>query len=142
MVQNDLADIAAGKIQQLAKKYGVDTACIQQALGQIFLKYDQYLRAWRAGMPADVFERNKKIIDERTKVSVPDLAIGLNSDTNTKVGSELGKKIQDMKTKVIMGKEPMSAWDDFVAKLKTDSDMIKITNELNDSYKTRMAGAK
>jgi putative aldouronate transport system substrate-binding protein len=114
----------------------------QQALGQIFLKYDKYLRAWRAGMPADVFERNKKIIDERAKISVPDPAVGLYSETNTKVGSELSKKIQDMKTKVIMGKEPMSAWDDFVAKLKTDPDMIKITNEMNDSYQKRIAGAK
>lgn len=35
LIQNDLADIAAGKIQQLAKKYGVDTACIQQAINRI-----------------------------------------------------------------------------------------------------------
>jgi putative aldouronate transport system substrate-binding protein len=114
----------------------------QQALGQIFLKYDKYLRAWRTGMPADVFERNKKIIDERAKISVPDATVGLNSETNTKVGAELSKKIQDMKTKVIMGKEPMSAWDDFVTKLKSDPDMTKITNELNDSYKKRMTATK
>lgn len=114
----------------------------QQALGQVFLKYDKYLRAWRAGMPTDVFERNKKIIDERAKVSAGDPAVGLNSDTNTKVGSELRKKIQDLKTKVIMGKEPMSAWDDYVAKLKTDPDLTKITKEMNDAYQKRMAGTK
>ncbi|PZE19441.1 ABC transporter substrate-binding protein [Paenibacillus xerothermodurans] len=111
----------------------------QQAFGQIFSKYDKYLRAWRVGMPIDVFERNKKIIDERATRSVPDPSVGLNSDTNTQVGTELRKKIQDMKTKVIMGKAPISAWDEFANKLKNDPDMIKITNEINASYQQRLA---
>ncbi|RAV00193.1 extracellular solute-binding protein [Paenibacillus sp. YN15] len=114
----------------------------QGAFGQIFGKYDKYLRAYRVGMPPDVLERNKKIIDEKTKISVPDPSVGLNSDTNTKSGPELRKKIQDLKTKIIIGKEPISAWDDYVNKLKTDPDMVKITNELNESYQKRMAGAQ
>jgi len=114
----------------------------QQALGQIFLKYDQYLRAYRTGMPNDVLERNKKIIDEKAKISVGDPSLGLNSDTNVKVGTELRKKIQDMKTKVIMGKEPISAWDDYVTKLKADPDLAKITAELNDAYQKRNAASK
>lgn len=109
----------------------------QQALGQIFLKYDQYLRAYRTGMPSDFLERNKKIIDEKAKISAGDPSLGLNSDTNSKVGTELRKKIQDMKTKVIMGKEPLSAWDAYVTKLKADPDMVKITQELNDAYLKR-----
>ncbi|MFC5451460.1 extracellular solute-binding protein [Paenibacillus aestuarii] len=109
----------------------------QQAFGQIFLKYDQYLRAYRSGMPNDVLERNKKIIDEKAKISTGDPAIGLNSDTNQKVGTELKKKIQDMKTKVIMGKESLSAWDSYVAKLKADPDLIKITEEMNAAYQKR-----
>jgi len=109
----------------------------QQAFGQIFLKYDQYLRAYRSGMPNDVLERNKKIIDEKAKISAGDPAIGLNSDTNQKVGTELKKKIQDMKTKVIMGKEPLSAWDSYVTKLKADPDLIKITEEMNAAYQKR-----
>ncbi len=109
----------------------------QQALGQIFLKYDQYLRAYRTGMPNDILERNKKIIDEKAKISAGDPSLGLNSDTNSKIGTELRKKIQDMKTKVIMGKEPLSAWDAYVTKLNTDPDMVKITQELNDAYQKR-----
>jgi putative aldouronate transport system substrate-binding protein len=112
------------------------------AFGQLFAKYDKYHRAYRAGIPKDVWERNKKIIDEREKVSVPDYAIGLFSETSLKVGPELNKKIQDMKTKVIMGKEPITAWDDFVGKLKTDANFVKITNELNDSYKKRSVESK
>jgi putative aldouronate transport system substrate-binding protein len=109
----------------------------QQALGQIFLKYDQYLRAYRTGMPNDFLLRNKKIIDEKAKISVGDPSVGLNSETNLKVGTELRKKIQDMKTKVIMGKEPMSAWDAYVTKLKSDPDLVKITQEMNDAYQKR-----
>jgi putative aldouronate transport system substrate-binding protein len=111
----------------------------QQALGQIFLKYDKYLRAFRGGMPTETLERNKKIIDERAKLSVPDPSTGLYSDTNTKVGTELRKKIQDMKTKVILGKETISAWDEYVNKLKSDADLTKITSELNESYQKRAA---
>lgn len=109
------------------------------AYGQLFAKYDKYFRAYRAGIPKDVWERNKKIIDEREKVSVPDYAIGLFSETSLKVGPELNKKTQDMKTKVIMGKEPITAWDDYVNKLKTDPDFVKISNEMNESYKKRSA---
>ncbi|MBB3128459.1 putative aldouronate transport system substrate-binding protein [Paenibacillus rhizosphaerae] len=114
----------------------------QQALGQIFIKYDKYLRAYRSGMPSDILERNKKIIDERAKVSVPEVAVGLNSDTNTKVGTELGKKIQDMKTKVILGKAPIEEWDRFVGELKNDPDLLKITEEMNASYQQRISGSK
>ena len=114
----------------------------QQAFGQIFLKYDPYLRAYRSGMPNEIYERNKKIIDERVKVSIGDPAVGLVSETNTKVGTELRKKIQDMKTKVIMGKETIEAWDAYVTQLQKDADLIKITDELNKSYQDRVAAAQ
>lgn len=66
-----------------------------------------------------------------------DPAVGLYSETSTLVGTELRKKIQDMKTKVIMGKEPISAWDDYVEKLKADPDLLKITEEMNEAYQQR-----
>ncbi|ALS26608.1 ABC transporter substrate-binding protein [Paenibacillus sp. 32O-W] len=113
----------------------------QQAFGQIFGKYDKYQRAYRVGMPKDVLERNKRIIDERAEVSVPDVAVGLFSDTDVKVGAELRKKIQDMKTKVILGKEPIEAWDAFVWQLKKDPDLLKITEEMNAAYQKRNSGS-
>lgn len=112
------------------------------AYGQLFTKYDKYFRAYRSGIEKKVWERNKGIIDEREKVSVPDHAIGLFSETSLTAGPELNKKIQDMKTKIILGKQPISAWDEFVSKLKTDANFVKITNEINQSYQQRMAGAK
>ncbi|WP_051289661.1 extracellular solute-binding protein [Paenibacillus massiliensis] len=112
------------------------------AIMQIWSKYDKYFRAYRPGMPVDIYERNKKIIDERAKVSVPDAAFGLYSETSTKVGVELQKKIQDLKTQVILGAKSISDWDHFVAELKMNPDLIKITNELNESYRKRNEGSK
>jgi len=112
-----------------------------QALGQVFIQYDPYLRAYRSGMPQEVFERNKQIIDERAKISMPDKAIGLYSETNVSAGPELGKDIQDIKTKIVLGKLPLSAWDDFVEKLKTNTDLQKITEELNEAYAQRQAAS-
>jgi putative aldouronate transport system substrate-binding protein len=109
----------------------------QQAFGQIFGKYDKYQRAYRAGMPIDVYKRNMAIIDERAKVSVPSPAVGLYSETWTKVGPEINKKIQDMKTKVILGQEGIEAWDALVAELQQNSDFIKITEETNEAYAKR-----
>ncbi|MDO3411154.1 extracellular solute-binding protein [Saccharibacillus sp. CPCC 101409] len=111
----------------------------QQALGQIFMPYDKYQRAYRVGMPQDILERNKKIIDERAAISIPDKAVGLYSETNVSAGPELSKEIQDMKTKVVLGKQSLSAWDDYVAKLKTNADLQKITGELNEAYAQRKA---
>lgn len=112
-----------------------------QALGQVFIQYDPYLRAYRSGMPQDVFERNKQIIDERAKISMPDKAIGLYSETNVSAGPELGKDIQDIKTKIVLGKLPLSAWDEFVEKLKTNPDLQKITEELNEAYAQRQTAS-
>lgn len=114
----------------------------QGAFKQILYKNDKYQRAFRNGMPNDYLERNKKVIDERSKISVPSLAVGLYSETSLTVGPELNKKIQDIKTKVIYGKEPLTAWDDFVKKLQTDADFQKMSKELNDSYQKRVGGAK
>lgn len=111
----------------------------QNVLGQLYGKYDKYSRAFLTGIPKDLYDRNVKIIDERAKVSIPDPSIGLFSETYQKVGKDFDKKIQDMKTKVIMGKETLSAWDDFTAKLKSDAEYQKIIKEMNDSYQKKKA---
>jgi RNA polymerase sigma-54 factor len=52
LIQNDLAYIAAGKIQQLAIKYGVDTACIQQVIDRI---------KWLNPKPGSLFSTEKPL---------------------------------------------------------------------------------
>jgi putative aldouronate transport system substrate-binding protein len=109
----------------------------QNILGVIFGKFEKYQRAFLTGIPKDMYERNMKIIDEREKVGKPDYSFGLISQTNITYGPDLYKKIQDTKIKVIMGKEPMSAWDDMVAKLKADAQFAKIIEEMNAAYKSK-----
>ncbi|WP_135553402.1 type 2 periplasmic-binding domain-containing protein [Paenibacillus cymbidii] len=110
----------------------------QQAMGQILLKYDKYLRAYRTGMPANVFQQYKKVIDDSAKVSKPNPSVGLFSETYVKLGSEYNKKWNDLKIKVIMGSEPIASWDSYVTQLKTDKDFQKMTSEMNDAYQKRM----
>lgn len=106
----------------------------QSSFGKIFERYDKYLWAYRTGMPKAIFERNKKIIDEREKAAVDDPSVPLVSETWLKVGADYTKKIGDLKTKIIMGEEPIEAWDSFVAKLKADAAYMKVIDEMNQSY--------
>lgn len=108
------------------------------SFGKIFERFDKYLWAYAPGMPRNIYERNKKIIDERSKVSVGDPSIGLISNTAIQVGSEYNKRIDDMKTKVVIGKESIQAWDVFVDQLKRDAQYQKIAAEMNEAYRQKM----
>ncbi|TBL75796.1 extracellular solute-binding protein [Paenibacillus thalictri] len=105
----------------------------------LFANLDKYERAYQTGIPADFLNRNKQIIDERAKYSIADPAFGLNSDTYTKVGKDYDKKAMDLKVKIILGREPITAWDDYVGKLKSDAQYQKIAAEINDEYKKKKA---
>ena len=109
------------------------------AFGKLFMKYDPYMYAFAPGMPKEVFERNKKIIDAKSKISTPNITVGLLSETNNKMGADYTKKINDMKTQVVMGKSTIDAWDKLVAELKQDANYQKIIQEMNASYQERLA---
>lgn len=110
-----------------------------QALGQLFQKFDPYTaRAYRSGMPKEIFERNKKVIDERAKISQADPAVGLISETDIKLGPDYWKKISDLKIKIIMNKLPLSAWDEYVNELKNDKNFLQIDKEFTDAYNKRL----
>lgn len=107
-------------------------------LNQIIYKNDKYANAISESMSEEVKEQTRGVIDEKEKTSVPDYSYGLHSETNLTAGVELDKKIEDMKTKVVLGMEPIEAWDAFAAELATNTDLKKITQEINDSYKKRI----
>jgi len=146
---DDVADLAAFGIldKHYTVKDGFKTATeqaktdnvpdITNNLLQIIQKYDKYQRAYYNGIPKDFYERSKKIIDDRGAFSKPNVANGLISQTNLTSGPELNKKILDMKIKVIMGKESLTAWDEFVAKTKTDATYQKIVAEMTEAYKNK-----
>lgn len=79
-----------------------------------------------------------KVKQERSKVSIGDISTGLNSPTAQKVLPDLEKKIQDLKAKIIYGREPITAWDDFVAKMKADPNVIKMSEEMTQAYLKRV----
>lgn len=106
-------------------------------LQQMIQKYDKYQRAYYNGIPKEFYDRSKKIIDDRSAFSKPNVANGLISQTNLTNGPDLNKKVQDMKIKVIMGKESLEAWDEFVAKTKADPTVQKIIQEMTEAYKNR-----
>ncbi|MGG1519208.1 extracellular solute-binding protein [Paenibacillus oryzisoli] len=118
----------------------------QSALGKIFSRDEKYLWAYRTGMPADVFERNKKIVDAREPYLVGDIGNGLYSETANKFGAEIDKKVDDLRVKVIMGKEPISAWDNFIQELSKDAtsrrSLRKSTNRIRSGSlaNRRLAG--
>ncbi len=112
------------------------------AFGKMFMKFDPYMYAYAPGMPKEIFDRNKKIIDEKEPISEPDPSIGLVSQTQLTMGADYDKKINDLKIKVIMGKEPIEAWDKLVAQLKKDATYQKIIKEMNQAYKDREASLK
>lgn len=109
------------------------------AFGKLFMRHDPYMYAYAPGMPKEIFERNKKIIDAKSKLSTPRIEIGLYSETNTKLGADYTKKITDMRTQVIMGKVGIEEWDKLVADLKADANYQKIIQEMNAAYKERLA---
>ncbi|MFB9277019.1 extracellular solute-binding protein [Cohnella cellulosilytica] len=109
----------------------------QSSFGKIFERSDPYLWAYRTGMPKEVFERNKTIVDERTQHSVDDPSVGLISETWLKIGPDYTKKMNDLKTKIIMGQEPIEAWDRYVDSLKADADYQKVIEEMNAAYSAK-----
>ncbi|WP_159887979.1 extracellular solute-binding protein [Paenibacillus puerhi] len=103
----------------------------------IFSDINKYAFAYQTGIPEDFLKRNMSIIDEQAKAGTPNPAIGLNSETQNKVGADYDKRIQDLKIKIILGREPIGAWDQFVTDLKADSQYLQIANELNEDYRKR-----
>ncbi|GAB1156048.1 extracellular solute-binding protein [Paenibacillus illinoisensis] len=79
----------------------------------------------------------KKVEAERDKTSVADLSAGLQSDTGQKILPELNKKIQDLKAKIILGREPIEAWDTFVESLRNDPNVQAMSDEMTEAYKKR-----
>jgi putative aldouronate transport system substrate-binding protein len=107
---------------------------------QIVYVADPYANSLHRNFPQESIDVYTKLQDERAKSSKADPSVGLYSETFQSYGPELAKQAQDMKTKVILGVAPLTAWDDFVNQLKNNPQMTKIVQEMNDSYKQRSAG--
>ncbi|SMF75926.1 carbohydrate ABC transporter substrate-binding protein, CUT1 family [Paenibacillus uliginis N3/975] len=91
------------------------------------------------GMPDDLYERNVQIVNERKKIVVPEPARGLYSDAYNRLYPEIEKKVDDIRTKVIIGQETIEAYDQFIEQLKQDKNLQLITEEMNKEYEKKIA---
>ncbi|MCS7460772.1 extracellular solute-binding protein [Paenibacillus doosanensis] len=107
---------------------------------QIVYVADPYASSTKVYFPKDANDLFKSIQDERAKTSVADISTGLYSPTAVRALPEFEKKAQDLKTKIILGREPITAWDDFTAKMKNDPDIVKMSQELTEAYQKRAGG--
>jgi len=108
---------------------------------QIVYVADPYASSTKRYFSKEANDLFMKIQDERAKTSVADTSIGLYSPTAMQYLPEFQKQVQDLKTKIILGREPITAWDDFVNKMKNDPNMTKMTQEMTDAYQKRNTGA-
>lgn len=106
---------------------------------QIVYVADPYASSVKTSFEPATQELFKKIQDERAKTSQGDISIGLYSPTSLQYLAELQKKVLDMKTKVILGKETLAAWDVFVDQNKSDANVVKMSKEMTDAYNKRIA---
>lgn len=104
---------------------------------QIVYVSDPYASTVKPTFPEEAQRLYAEIQDERAKTSVADVSIGLYSETAQTYLSELKKKLQDMKTKVILGTASLDDWDQFVEQLKNDANMKKMIEEMNEAYRSR-----
>ncbi|WP_248930015.1 extracellular solute-binding protein [Paenibacillus hamazuiensis] len=104
---------------------------------QIVYVADPYASSTKVFFPKEANDLYKKIQDERAKNSVADISIGLYSPTAQQFLPEFQKNLQDLKTKILLGSAPLSAWDDYINKMKNDPNVVKMSQEITDAYKKR-----
>ncbi|UOQ87511.1 hypothetical protein MUN87_15615 [Gracilibacillus salinarum] len=104
---------------------------------QIVYVADKYASTVKPTFPEEAQELYAKIQDEREATSVADVSLGLYSETAQTYMPELEKRIQDLKTKIILGSESLDAWDSFVEDLKQDPDFQAMTEEINEALQNR-----
>jgi putative aldouronate transport system substrate-binding protein len=104
---------------------------------QIVYVSDPYASSVKPTFPEEAQQLYTDIQHEREKTSVANIGLGLYSETGVNYLPELHKNLQDLKTKIVLGREPITAWDTFVENLKDDPKMKALTEEINESYASR-----
>jgi putative aldouronate transport system substrate-binding protein len=104
---------------------------------QIVYVADPYASSTKIFFSKEANELYTKIQDERTKNSVADGSIGLYSPTMQQFLPEFVKNLTDLKTKIMLGTTPISAWDDYINKMKNDPNVVKMSQEITDAYNKR-----
>lgn len=136
-IEGEHHTVKDGKKELIKDKYGPSGV---ENFNQIVYVADPYANSLHRTFPQDAVEFYTRMQDERAKTSKADDSIGLYSETLLTYGPEMAKQAQDMKTKVILGVSPLSAWDEFAAQLAANPQMVKMTQEINEAYAARKGG--
>ena len=130
----DYTVTAEGSIEQTeegkSKAYG--TATSAQWISGYFNKYQ---RAEAPGMPADVKDYNRKLIDSIAGSSVKNPAAGLpNTEAWMEKGGDWQKKFVDMFTNVVINKATMTDWDKYIQDLRADPSFQAHLKQMSEAY--------
>ncbi|MEF3303176.1 extracellular solute-binding protein [Paenibacillus sp. GYB003] len=100
--------------------------------------FNKYARAETSGIPADIRQYNYKLVDAISQKSKPDPTIGLSPTAPyLEKGADWNKKKQDMMVNVIIGKNSLADWDQFVKSYQEDASFKKHVQDTNDGYKKK-----
>lgn len=91
------------------------------------------------GMSDEVYKRNVEIVGERKKVKTPYPGLELYSEAYNKYFPEILKKVNDMRTKVITGKESIEAYDKFINQLRKDPTLQQVADDMTTVYNKKMS---
>lgn len=90
----------------------------------------------------EIYNRNQEILNERKKIVLVDPTLGLTSEAQTKYWADIQKKVDDMRTKVILGQETIDSYNAFIEKLKQDANLQEVVKEMNEAYAAKQAQSK
>lgn len=90
------------------------------------------------GMPDDVYNRNVEIVNERKQIKTPNPGNELYSEAYNKYYPEISKKVSDMRTKVIIGKDTIENYDKLIEQLRSDPTLKQVADEMTEAYHKKM----
>jgi putative aldouronate transport system substrate-binding protein len=102
---------------------------------QIVYVADPYANTVKLTFPKEAQELYAQIQDERAKTGVASIGTSLVSEAGRTYLPGLRKDLTDLKIKIILGGESITAWDALIEKVKNDSKMQTVIAEIEEAYK-------
>lgn len=104
---------------------------------QIVYDSNKYDSSTKAYFPPAVNTLYEKIQNTRVKTAVGDPSVGLYSPSFNSIASQLETDMTDLKVKIILGQQPISAWDTWVKQTEARADVQKAIAEMSAAYQQR-----
>ncbi|CAG7644135.1 extracellular solute-binding protein [Paenibacillus allorhizosphaerae] len=143
---NDLVNFGLKGIHY-TERDGIKTAT-EQAKKDLIIIGDNLGSIWRPlgdtqvvsaiGISPEINERNKRIVEQRSKSLPPNPAVGLYPEKYYDAWASLTSSVNDVRMKVIIGQMTIEAYDEWIQKLKQDDRYKKVVAEMNEAYRRKM----